>query len=198
MNILKIGLIICSLTCLLFVTCTKNQEVIVKPRLFITLKDDSGRSVAGATVRLYKTAQGPGITQISDTAGVVFFENLDAELYYWSAEKGCKTNKISQNTLNRPLIEDVVLYGYSVLSETGILKITNSSGEPYKVKDTLISLSPINITLFNITLNDTPYIADRRIGFYKIHSEKLSAPGTGKDSTIEIRCADTTRLVLPY
>jgi hypothetical protein len=189
MNILKIGFIIFSLTCLLFMKCSKYQETILKPRLLITLKDESGNSISGATVRLYKNAQDTGITQLSDTTGIVLFQNLEAELYFWFAEKGCKTNGISQNTLNRPLIENVVLYGYSVMSETGILKITNTSTESYKVSD----------SLFNITLsNDTPYIAHRKIGSYMIHSAKVSTPGVVKDTLIQIRCRDTTIIILPY
>ena len=188
MNILKIGLTIFSLTCLLFVKCSKNQEIILKPRLFITLKDEAGNGISGATVRLYKNAQDPGITQISDTSGIVIFRNLEAELYYWLAEKGCKTNRNSQNTLDRPLVQNVILYGYSVMSETGTLKITNTLAEPYKVSD----------SLFNITLNDTPYIAYPKVGSYIIHSEKVSTPGIGKDTLIQVSCGDTSFIILPY
>ena len=140
-------------------------------------------------MRLYKSANDSGITQISDTTGIVLFSDLDAALYYWLAEKGCKTNRNSQTTLNTELIPGVVLYGYSVLSETGILKITNSSPEPYNVSD----------SLFNITLSrDTPYIAYPVIGSYLIHSEKVSTPGAGKDTLIQITCGDTSFLNLPY
>jgi hypothetical protein len=189
MNMLKIGFVIFLLSCLILMNCSKYQETVLKPRLLITLKDESGNSVRGATVRLYKNAQDTGITQLSDTTGIVLFENLEPVLYFWDAEKGCKTNRISQHTLNRPLIEDVVLYGYSVMSETGTLKIDNTSIEPYKVTD----------SLFNITVyKDTPYIAHRKIGSYTIRSSKLSTPGIVKDSLIQIRCSDTTILHLPY
>ena len=189
MKILKIGLIISPLICLFLINCSKTQEIILQPRLFITLKDDTGKSVAGATVRLYKNAQDTGITQISDSTGFVIFDSLEAKLYYWLAQKGCKTNRNSQTTLNRPLVPTAILYGYSVLSETGTLEITNTSTEPYKVSD----------TLFKITLSkDTPYIAYPKVGSYLIHHEKVSAPGIGKDTLIQIRCGDTTRLRLPY
>jgi hypothetical protein len=189
MKIFIIGLVLFSLTCLLLTKCSKKQEIILNPRLFITLKDEVGNSIPGATVRLYKNAQDPGIIQISDTTGVVIFRNLEPELYYWLAQKGCRTNRNSQNTLGRPLIQDVILYGYSVMSETGTLKITNTSTEPYKISD----------SLFNITLsNDTPYITYPGIGSYLIHSEKVSTPGIGKDTLIQIRCGDTSIIVLPY
>lgn len=188
MKILKMGLIVLPLACLLFMMCAKNQDIILKPRLLITLRDEAGKKVPGATVRLYKSEQDSGITQISDTTGTVIFNNLEEELYYWLAVKGCKTNRNSQNTLNRPLIQDAILYGSSVLSETGTLKITNTSTEPYQVSD----------SLFNIILNDTPYIAFPKVGSYVIHSEKVSTPGIGKDTLIKIRCGDTTSIRLPY
>jgi hypothetical protein len=120
---------------------------------------------------------------------VVIFYDLDVALYYWLAEKGCKTNRVSQTTLNRALIPNAILYGYSVLSETGTLKIINNSPEPYKLSD----------SLFNITIyKDTPYIAYRRVGSYLIHSEKINYPVMGKDTLINIRCGDTCFLNLPY
>lgn len=161
----------------------------IKPTLLITLKNDSGKSVSGATVRLYKNNSDTGITQLSDSTGIVIFYDLDTTLYYWLAKKGCLTNGISQTTLNRPLIQNATMYGYSILSETGTLKIINNSPEPYKVSD----------SLFNISIKkDTPYIAFRRVRSYLIHSEKISTPGIGKDTLIKIRCNDTSVINLPY
>lgn len=189
MTVRKIVLLVLSLSCLVGIKCSKSHEITTKPSLFITLKDEAGKKVSGATVRLYKNEQDSGITQISDTTGFVFFQNLEAEQYYWLAQKGCKTNRNSQNTTNRALIPDVVLYGYSVLSETGILKIINTDAEPYKVSD----------SLFKITISrDTPYILYPIVGLYVIHSEKVNTPGTGKDTLITIQCGDTSRIILPY
>lgn len=181
-------ILVLSFTSLLLQNCSKTPEVI-KPRLLISLKDEAGNSIPGATVRLYKNAGDPGITQLSDTTGIVIFSNLDEALYYWLAEKGCKTNRNSQTTLNRVLISDVILYGNSILSETGTLMITNNSPEPYKVSD----------SVFNITLvRDTPYITYPKIGSYLIHSEKVSTPGVGKDTLVMIACSDTVFINLPY
>ncbi len=83
---------------MLFVMCTKNEEII-KTGQFITLKDETGKAVTGATVRVYKNVSDTGITQLSDTTGVVYFPDLEVALYYWLAEKGCKTNRNSQVTL---------------------------------------------------------------------------------------------------
>jgi hypothetical protein len=174
----------------LLTNCAKETiPTIKKPRLFITLKDDAGKSIVGATVKLYKTNIDSSLIKISDTAGVVIFADLDVATYSWLAQKGCATNRISQTTLNRNMVPDVVLYGYSVMAENGALKIINNAAETYKVSD----------SLFNITVKkDSPYIAFRRVRSYLIHSEKISTPGVGKDTLIKIRCGDTTILKIPY
>jgi hypothetical protein len=185
----KLFLIAALLIGFFLVTCSKKKETDIKPRLFITLKDTSGNAVSGALVRLYKNVTDTGITKISDSTGVVIFTGLEPTVYYWLATKGCKTNRNSQTTLNRDLITNAVLYGYSIMSETGTLIITNSSTEPYKVTD----------SVFTATVYiDTPYISWPKIGSYLIHSEKLSTPGTGKDTLIQINCSDTAVIRLPY
>ena len=183
-------LIVVLLISALLVRCAKPiKQEIRKPSLFITLKTDSGKSVSGATVRLYKNIRDSGITQISDSTGVVIFHELEVAQYHWLAEKGCKTNRISQTTLNRPLVPNGILYGYSVMAETGTLKIINNSPETYKVSD----------SLFNITIKkDTPYIGHRRVRSYLIRSEKISTPGIGKDTLIKINCGVTAVLNIPY
>ena len=183
-----------SLTILLiyfvFVGCSNPfMEDLGKPELRIKIRDDSGKIISGAKVRLYKTVVDSGLTQISDSSGLVVFSGLEVALYYWLAEKGCKTNRISQMTLERPLTLGAVHYGYSVLAETGTLKITTNSSQTYKISDSLV----------NITVSkDTPYIAARRVRSYLVHSENVNTPGVGKDTLVRIRCGDTTALALPY
>jgi len=174
----------------LFYSCSKITEPEdKKPALFITLKDDSAKAVSGARVRLYKNNIDSSLVKISDSTGVVIFTDLDVATYNWIAEKGCLTNRISQTTLNRDLIPNVVLYGYSVMSPTGAIKIINNAAEDYKVSDSLIT----------ITLKkDSSFMAFRRVHAYLIHSEKLSTPGTGKDTLINVLCGDTSVLRLPY
>ncbi|MEP7141695.1 MAG: hypothetical protein ABI707_02435 [Ferruginibacter sp.] len=174
----------------LFASCSNPvKQELAKPQLRIKIRDDSGKIISGASVRLYKNISDLGFTQISDSTGLVIFSELELVLYYWLAEKGCETNRISQMTLNQALIPGAVHYGYSVLAETGALKIINNSPQAYKVSDSLI----------NITISkDTPYIAYRRVRSYLIHSENSSTPGVGKDTLIRIRCGDTTIITLPY
>jgi hypothetical protein len=174
----------------LFVGCSNPvKKELGKPTLRIKIRDDSGKIISGATVRLYKNVSDSGFTKISDSAGLVIFSDLELALYYWLAQKGCKTNRISQMSLNQVLVPGAVHYGYSILAETGALEIINNSSEAYLVSD----------SLFNITINkDTPYIAYRRVRSYLIHSEKISTPGVGKDTLISIRCGDTSIINLPY
>ncbi len=160
-----------------------------KPSLYLKIRDDSGKVVPGATVRLYKDIRDSGITKTVDSTGLVIFSDLDIGMYYWFAQKGCKTNRISQVTIDRPFVPGAVYYGYSVLAETGTLKIINNAVEPYKISD----------SLFSITLNkDTPYIAHRRVRSYLIKIEKISLPGVSKDTLIRITCGDTTIISVPY
>ncbi len=183
-------LMILAFVCVLFLSCAKTipQEVL-KTRLMITLRDDKGLSVAGTVVRLYKNAADTGIVRIADSSGVLLYPDLEVAQYYWLAEKGCKNNLASQTTLNRPLVKGVILYGYSILSETGTLKITINATEPYKLFD----------STFNISLpKDTSYFIYPKVGFHRIRAEKVSTPGIGKDSIILIKCADTAFIKLPF
>ncbi len=178
------------LPCLLFFNCAKIQPPEkLKTRLLITLKDDKGLNVAGTVVRLYKNAADTGIVRIADSSGILYYPDLDVAVYYWLAKKGCKNNRASQTTLNRPLIEGFILYGYAVLSETGTLKMTNNSAEAYKLFD----------STFTVKLPaDTTYFTYPKVGFHKIRAEKVSTPGVGKDSIIQIKCSDTTYIKVPF
>lgn len=189
MKLLTVCLIAFSVACILLASCSKYEEPVLSTRLHITVVDDSSKAVSGATVRLYKNTQDTGITQLSDTAGNVLFLNLEPRLYYWLAEKGCKTNRNSQMALDRPLIEGVILYGRSVMTETGILKIINTSTDSYKVTD----------SVFTITLaKDTTYIVYPKVGKRTIYTEKIASAGTIKDTSIQIRCGDTSILRIPF
>jgi len=188
MKKIKLLFIVFPAICFLFIKCSKTEQI-TNTKLLITLKDTAGNYISNATVRLFKNMTDSGITQLSDSNGIVLFSNLDAGVYYWYAEKGCKTNRrYGQITTPTPLILGTVSYGYSTLTETGTLMISNISTEPYLVSD----------SLFSVTLNDTPYISYPEVGSYIIHSEKISTPGMGKDTVIQIACGDTTILTLPY
>ena len=169
--------------------------MMMKPQLFITLKDTAGKAVVNASVRLFKNKNlaDTGIVSLSDTTGVVFFKELDTVLYHWTVTKGCANNRSSQTTLGRSLINNVILYGYSVIVENGTLIVTNNSTTHYLVND---SLSRVLMSTA-IVAKDTPYIVYPFLGLHKIHSEKVGVAGTAKDTMITFRCGDTSRILLP-
>lgn len=191
MNTYSIGTVILILLCLVLLKCSKKEETLSKPILFIAIKDTAGKNIAGVPVKLYKNQTDPGTIKLSDTTGYAKFYNLDNAIYYWYAEQGCKTNLSSQYTIAYNLVNGAVHYGYSILQETGTLIISNTDTISYKVSDSL--------SRFNFTIKaDTSIIKFPVIGVYKIHSEKTSTPGEGNDTLIHIQCGDTTFLTLPY
>ncbi len=118
--------------------CTKDDPI-TSTTLEIRLIDESGNSVSGATVKLYKSLNDLqnkvnqlGTTQTSDSDGKVRFSNLDAITYYWFVEKGCLNN------VNSILTTDALESGKtkvitSTLYETGTLELTNQSAAQYQV-----------------------------------------------------------------
>ena len=166
------------------------KEELQKPKLSITLKNDTGKSIVGAVVRLYKDIADTGYFKISDSSGKVLFTDLEPVLYYWFAKKDCLTNRTSQTTLNRPLNPGAIHYGYSVMAETGTLNIINNSIDKYRVSDSVMN---------QIIAKDTPYLAHRRVKSFKIHVEKVQEPrDVGKDTLIFIKCGDTSVLKIPF
>src|SRR5688572_11565975 len=176
---------------LLLASCSDPvKEELAKPKLYITLKNDAAKSIAGVIVKLYKDSLDPGIIKISDTSGIVVFTDLEPVLYYWFAKKDCMTNRTSQTTLNRPLNPGAIHYGYSVMAETGTLNIINNSIDKYRVSDSVMN---------QLIAKDTPYLAHRRVKSFKIHVEKVQVPpDVGKDTLIFIKCGDTTVLNIPF
>ncbi|MEO8111525.1 MAG: hypothetical protein ABI594_15880, partial [Ginsengibacter sp.] len=171
-----------------FTNCSKTTEITAKPVLLITLKDNTGIPVSGATVRLYKNAADSGITKLSDSTGVVIFYDLDPIIYYWEAAKDCKTNRHSQNTINRALIPGVVLYGYSFLSATGELKITNNAPGPYIISDS---------RFIDTIKSSSSFTTYHNVGAYTLRSVPVSDSTLIRDTTIQVSCNDTTFINLP-
>lgn len=177
--------------CLLLASCSDPiKEELAKPKLRITLKNDTGKSIVGAVVRLYKDVADTGFIKVSDSSGIVLFTDLEPVLYYWFAKKDCKTNRTSQTTLNQRLNPGAIHYGYSVMAETGTLNIINNSVDKYRVSDSVMNQA---------IAKDTPYLAHRRVKSFLIHVEKVQEPpDIGKDTLIIIKCGDTTVLNIPF
>jgi hypothetical protein len=191
------SLIILLSACFLFLTCAKTPPVEKrKTRLLITIRDDEGKSVDSTIVRLYKNASDTGITRMCDSTGILLYPDLDTVVYYWTAIKGCKNNRASQTTLNRPLQEGLILYGYSVLSANGTLKVHNSSASFYKIVDSSFT---ITLPVFSATLPaDTTWLGYPKLGKHKIYVQIADTTVKRKDTTIIFKCGDTAVLNLPF
>ncbi|SRR5450759_1993260 len=108
--------------------------------LELTLKDDLGNSVSGASVKLYSSQTDwnndlnqVGTTQFSDASGKVKFSDLSNINYYWFAEKDCKNNVNGAVTTTSALTANVNNPLNVILSSTGILKFVSTSSNPYRI-----------------------------------------------------------------
>lgn len=108
--------------------------------LELSLKDELGNIVSGASVKLYSSetdwknsTNQVGTTQFSDASGKVKFNNLSNIKYYWFAEKDCKNNVNGAITTTSPLTSNVNNTVNAILSSTGTLKFVSTSSNPYRV-----------------------------------------------------------------
>jgi hypothetical protein len=139
----NIAIFIIPLNLFLF-SCSKSPDTIqvtpVNTSLEISLKDDLGNSVTGATVKLYSSEsnylnEGSQVqtSKTSGSNGVVLFENLTSIKYYYNAEKDCLTNAFGAVTTTNNLSANYKNTVTVVLSKSGTLKINNISTNPYDV-----------------------------------------------------------------
>ena len=101
------------------------------------------------------------------------------------------TNRNSQTTIGHPLIQGAVLYGYSIMSETGTLILTNSSTDRYKLTDSIFNIN-------TIIPNDTTFIVYPFVGAHILHTQNMSPSGLTKDTLIQVQCGDTSSLIIPF
>jgi hypothetical protein len=77
---------------------TISEAQIIKTSLTITVRDELGNTVEGASVKIfekeadYTAEKGPAAEAVTDKKGVVKFKNLKAIAYYVLARKGDKDN----------------------------------------------------------------------------------------------------------
>ena len=108
--------------------------------LQITIKDNLGNPVTGATVKLYSSTNDWTnetnqllTTQTSNANGVVTFSPLSSILYYWKVTSGCQNNFFGSNTTANALTANVTNTVTTVLGGTGTLAFSNTSTNPYDV-----------------------------------------------------------------
>lgn len=168
--------------------------------LEITVKDDLGNPISGATVKLYiefadlqNQRDQIGTTQISDALGKVKFDNLDAIKYYWFAESDCLNNYNGSVTTTDALTEGLNNTLTTILTSTGTLKLKSNSTNPYKIY--------INGTYeFDVEGGETTYSFYRPTGSYSIRvlqkSGYLIYP-TDITYTGTINCGSNFEVIFP-
>lgn len=119
---------------------TQTVNIAVPTALEITVKDNLGNSVSGATVKLYSSltdwTNGTNqllTTQTTNASGVVKFSPLSSIKYYWSVTNGCKNNAYGSNTTTNVLTSNVTTSVTTIIDGTGTLVINNTSTNPYDV-----------------------------------------------------------------
>ncbi len=156
------------LTILSFIACNPAGADVDGTSLSLTLKDELGNTVSGASVKLFASqtdwvmgTNQVSTTQFSDETGKVTFSGLSAIKYYWFAQKDAKNNYNGACTTTAAIEADVTTKLTVVLTSTGTLKFVNSSHDNYKIY--------INGTeTATVAGNTTTYKYYSPIGFYSI------------------------------
>ena len=119
---------------------SQTVNIAAPTSLEITVKDNLGNSVSGASVKLYSnvTDWTNGTNQIlttltTDAAGVVKFSPLSTIKYYWFVSNGCKNNSYGSNTTTNALTANTNNTVTTIIDGTGTLIINNTSTNPYDV-----------------------------------------------------------------
>jgi hypothetical protein len=102
-----IYLLLISLYCLS--SCQKTEYQDVSSKLEITVNDNDGNFISNVTVTLYANESGwknktnDILEAETNSSGIVLFEELEEQIYYFSAVKGDLTNDESSVATLKPL-----------------------------------------------------------------------------------------------
>lgn len=120
-----------------FTSCKKDAPA--DTSLSITVSDELGNKVSGASVALYatqadfNTSTNPVATKLTDATGTVTFNKLSSVKYLWEAIKDCKNNANGGFSLASELPINVATKINTVITATGFLKFVNNSTNPYSI-----------------------------------------------------------------
>lgn len=160
---------------ILFSNCSKKGGTSAPPdtQFRLTVNDNLGNAVSGATVRLYASQSDftNDLNRVSvkttDASGIVTFTGLSAIKYYWFAEKGCTNNIFGSVATASPITANNTTTITTVLGSTGALRFVNTSANPYRVY--------INGTAYAEMNGGTTKIVDYAVtGSYTIRVLQLS------------------------
>jgi PKD repeat protein len=119
---------------------TQTVNIAAPTALEITIKDNLGNAVSGATVKLYSslTDWTNGTNQLLTTlttnaSGVVKFSPLSAIKYFWYVNSGCRNNFLGGSTTTNALTANITNTVTTIIDGTGTLVVNNTSTNPYDV-----------------------------------------------------------------
>ncbi|MCX6351671.1 MAG: hypothetical protein NTX03_07405 [Bacteroidetes bacterium] len=168
--------------------------------LTITLKDDLGSAVSGASVKLYpsqsdweKRTNQVGSTQTSDASGKVSFSSLSSIKYSVFAEKDCYNNANGGVTLGAALTEGKESSSDLILSKTGSIKLTSTSSNPYRIYFN-------GVQQFYMDGGTTRTVDYLKEGAYSVRVLQLSGYAfTPTDKTFngDVKCGTTLNVTYP-
>ena len=182
--------------------CGKTDNTtpaVTQTNFSITVTDELGNKVSGATVELYQSESdllaSTNIvkTVISDANGIAKFTDLYAIRYWWNASKDCKNNLNGGVTVLNPLTIFVDNKVTTVLTSTGTISIINNSSNPYEIyvngNDYVRLEGNHNIKLNNV-----------KAGSYSIRVLQLSGyilSPTDKTYTVNVDCGSNPTVSFP-
>ena len=199
MKNLKIVMLLALMIPILFIGCKKDSTP-TPTSLELTLTDNLGNPISGASVKLYSSqtdwsngTNQVGTTQFSGALGKVDFNNLSNIKYYWFAEMDCKNNVNGAITSTLALTSNVNNPFNVILSSTGTLTFVNTSSNPYQIY--------INGTA-SYTLNGgtTLNVNYMPIGSYSLRVVQLSGYAispTDKTYTGTLNCGSSLTTTFP-
>ena len=125
--------------------------VTIPTELIITVNDNLGTPVSGATVELYSssadlaTRTNAIVSKTTNASGqVIFSSNMSPIKYYWWAEKGCLNNVAGINSTSGPIVANDNNVITTMLGKTGTLQMVNNSSNPYKVYINAVEVFTMN------------------------------------------------------
>jgi hypothetical protein len=183
---------------LFVVSCDKEEDL--PTSLEILVKDDIGRVVSGASVKLYtsQTDWENGTnqfsqTQFSDASGKVKFSDLSPIRYYWFAQKDCYNNVGGGVTTTSPLQANVNSTTNAIISAKGSLVFQNVSSNPYRIFVNGQSIADLSGGGFLVVPN-------KPIGSYSLRVLQLSGyvlSPTDQSFTGTLNCGSSLTLSFP-
>jgi hypothetical protein len=182
-----------------FQSC-KKDDAPPPTTLELTIKDNLGNAVSGATVKLYTSVTDFGEqknqfgeTHFTDASGKVTITGISNLQYYWFVEKDCKNNFTGGVTSESNLLSNKTNAFNVIINSTGILKFSNNSANPYKIFINGTELGQID----GNTTTSLPYVPT---GSYSIRVLQVSGYAvypTDKTYTGTLDCGSTLTTTFP-